>query len=86
MQLDFCDQYFEVKFKSHDFSKIISISYEIKFTFKNIDEWIISLVEKQKKFYIIFNLILEIHGLYILLKIEPDESYSKKTHSACSAN
>ena len=49
MQLDFCDQYFEVKFKSHDFSKIISISYEIKFTFKNIDEWIISLVEKTEK-------------------------------------
>ena len=49
MQLDFCDQYFEVKFKSHDFSKIISISYEIKFTFKNIDEWIISLVEKTGK-------------------------------------
>ena len=49
MQLDFCDQYFEVKFKSHDFSKIISFSYEIKFTFKNIDEWIISLVEKTEK-------------------------------------
>ena len=49
MQLDFCDQYFEVKFKSHHFSKFISISYEIKFTFKNIDEWIISLVEKTGK-------------------------------------
>ena len=57
MQLDFCDQYFEVKFKSHDFSKIISISYEIKFTFKNIDEWIISLVEKTEKilYYFQFN-------------------------------
>ena len=57
MQLDFCDQYFEVKFKSHDFSNIIFFSYEIKFTFKNIDEWIISLVEKTEKIlnYLQFN-------------------------------